>query len=166
MHPTALPRPVFDVKGWTTRSSFQSLSLTDDDEPSGTLMNFILLRPRRLKFVKFLGAGSFGCVYLAADIEQDSCFRPGDSSPSLCTAEDSVLSSDPRLLKYFAVKCINNRLVSRRKRLLEVNTHRAALGHPGVLDLYACVQQDGWTFLVLEYAHDGDMLQCMNNLNP
>ncbi|KAF8604408.1 kinase-like protein [Ceratobasidium sp. AG-I] len=67
--------------------------------------------------------------------------------------------------RYYAVKCINNQVVPYNQRLREVNNHRAVLGHRGVLDLYGCVQQDGWSFFVLEYAEGGDMFRCMLETN-
>lgn len=153
-----------------TTSVWSSDSTSPTDLPSQNpflaLKGYILHHPKRLLFTKFLGAGAFGCVFLAEDLDWVPPPQlKSKKGPRPRTLPLTCQVPHPLSPRYYAVKCLDNQVVPREQRLREVNNHRAVLGHRGILDLYGCVQQDGWSFIVLEYAEDGDMFNCMLEKN-
>ena len=153
-----------------------------EQSPFLALKGYILHRPKRLQFIRFLGAGAFGGVYLAEDLDwvAESVLPPPSAlkkpprcetgsrlppPPPIVTSRSPQPQLRPPSPRYYAVKCIDNRVVPYNQILREVNNHRAVLGHRGVLDLYGCAQQDNWSFFILEYAEGGDMFQCMLETN-
>jgi serine/threonine protein kinase len=92
-----------------------------------------------LQLVSILGYGGYGVVYRAIDTRS--------------------LSSDP---PSFAVKCLiqahmRNSSRQRRLHLQEINLHQLASVHPHVVTLHRVIEEDGCTFIVMDYCPDGDL---------
>ena len=90
-----------------------------------------------LRLVEQLGKGAYGVVYLAEDLA-------------------------PRLYgpTYYAVKCMlrypeGSDLA--RQQYREISYHRAVSGHPNIVGLHAVIEDDLYTFLVLDYCGGGDL---------
>lgn len=67
--------------------------------------------------------------------------------------------------RYYAVKCLDDNVTTREQLQREVHNHLAVQGHRGIIELYAIVHQEGWSFLILEYMEEGDMLRSMAKQN-
>ncbi|KAI0032860.1 kinase-like domain-containing protein, partial [Vararia minispora EC-137] len=92
-----------------------------------------------LQLVSVLGYGGYGVVYRAVD-----------------TRPDSVDASS------YAVKCLihsHTRSSARQRRLhlQEISLHQRVSGHPHVVTLHRVVEEDGYTFIVMDYCPDGDL---------
>jgi len=99
--------------------------------PIGTLID-----GNTLELVEVLGTGGYGVVYRAVEVR----------------------SSHPRS---YAVKCLPGAhdVTSSRRHLhmREIGLHQLASAHPSVITLYRVVRQCNFTFLIMDYAPDGDM---------
>ncbi|KAG8216774.1 serine/threonine protein kinase, negative regulator of sexual conjugation and meiosis [Butyriboletus roseoflavus] len=87
-----------------------------------------------LELVEVLGVGGYGVVYRAVD----------------------------PLMRNYAVKCLITSQVhsSSRQRQLhmrEIALHRLASAHPNVVTLHRIVEEHNYTYLVMDYASDGDL---------
>ncbi|CAE6526096.1 unnamed protein product [Rhizoctonia solani] len=85
------------MPSWLPDMNLSDMSLVEDDLPGIPLDNgYILEGPRRLKFVKFLGAGAFGCVFLAKNLDwvEPGSMSTGDiEEPSLLENQSLHLES-------------------------------------------------------------------------
>ncbi|KAI0322843.1 kinase-like domain-containing protein, partial [Amylostereum chailletii] len=98
--------------------------------PAGTFID-----DGALELVSILGYGGYGIVYRAID------HRTGAS---------------------YAVKCLIHsqmRTTSRQRRLhlQEITLHQLASSHPHVVSLHRVIEEDGYTFIVMDYCPDGDL---------
>ncbi|KAI9567509.1 serine/threonine protein kinase, negative regulator of sexual conjugation and meiosis [Boletus coccyginus] len=87
-----------------------------------------------LELVEVLGVGGYGVVYRAVD----------------------------PLARNYAVKCLISSQVhsgSRQRQLhmREIALHRLASAHPNVVTLHRVVEEHSYTYLVMDYASDGDL---------
>ncbi|KAF9219500.1 kinase-like protein [Gyrodon lividus] len=90
-----------------------------------------------LELVEVLGVGGYGVVYRAVD------------------------TRDP-LARSYAVKCLISSQVhsgSRQRQLhiREIALHRLASAHPNVVTLHRVVEEHSYTYIIMDYASDGDL---------
>lgn len=97
--------------------------------PVGTLID-----DDSLELVEVLGVGGYGVVYRAVD----------------------TYSSRPHS---YAVKCLfqKHSVRHRQAHLREVGLHQAASAHPNVITLHRVVEDDDFTFIIMDYAPDQDL---------
>ncbi|KAF8843910.1 kinase-like protein [Paxillus ammoniavirescens] len=97
-----------------------------------------------LELVEVLGVGGYGVVYRA------------------------VNTRDP-LARSYAVKCLISSQVhsgSRQRQLhiREIALHRLASAHPNVVTLHRVVEEHSYTYIIMDYASDGDLFsQILHN---
>lgn len=107
--------------------------------PIGTLID-----NGTLELTEVLGVGGYGVVYRAIDTRS-------------------------RKPKTYAVKCLiqsQSQQSSRQRQLhlREITLHQLASAHPGVITLHRVVEESNHTYIVMEYAGDGDLFgQILNN---
>ena len=87
-----------------------------------------------IELVSVLGYGGYGVVYRAVDVNHNT----------------------------FAVKCLihsSSRSASRQRRLhlQEITLHELVSAHPHVVTLHRVIEEDGFTFIVMDYCPDGDL---------
>ncbi|CAE7227273.1 unnamed protein product [Rhizoctonia solani] len=171
------------MPSWLPETRLSGLSSLGDDPSSIPLDNgYTLEGPKRLMFIRFLGAGAFGQVFLAEDLDwvDPSSMSAGGAEDSLpdnqsfsytptsivseSNSASPVDSSFPSH-RYYAIKCLDNNTTSREQRQREIRNHLTVQGHEGILKLYATIHNEGWTFLILEYIDGGDMLRSMAKQN-
>ncbi|KAI0920801.1 hypothetical protein AcW1_005025 [Taiwanofungus camphoratus] len=90
-----------------------------------------------LRFLEYLGAGTYGAVYFAYDVA---------SSPD-----------DP---KCYAVKCLLKHPKGsdqHRFQEREIAYHQAASEHPNVVKLHHVIEERHYVYLVLDYCEGGDL---------
>ncbi|EJD53752.1 Pkinase-domain-containing protein, partial [Auricularia subglabra TFB-10046 SS5] len=99
----------------------------------------------RIHLLSIIGAGTYGVVYRALDVESD-ILRP----------------------RYFAVKCQMRAAEPRMKlhQQREIRLHKLASDHPGVVSLHRVVTERGFLFLVLDWCQDGDLFTVLTERNP
>ncbi|KAF7319024.1 Serine/threonine protein kinase [Mycena chlorophos] len=87
-----------------------------------------------LELVEILGVGGYGVVYRAVE----------------------TLSPTPRT---FAVKCLHHSQTARQRQLhiREIALHQLCGSHPNVVTIHRVVEENGLTFIVLDFAPDGDL---------
>ncbi|KAH7910281.1 serine/threonine protein kinase, negative regulator of sexual conjugation and meiosis [Hygrophoropsis aurantiaca] len=110
----------------------QSASTSSPPPPLGTLID-----NDTLELVEVLGVGGYGVVYRAVD------------------------TRDP-LLHSYAVKCLVSSHMqhgSRQRQLhiREIALHRLASVHPNVVTLHRVVEEFNYTYIIMDYASDGDL---------
>lgn len=106
--------------------------------PLGTLID-----GGALELVEVLGVGGYGVVYRAVDTRS----RPPISYAVKSLAHSSTAAHRQRIL-----------------HIREIALHQLASAHPGVVTLHRVVEGYNHTFLVMEYASDGDLFsQILNN---
>ncbi|KAI0650905.1 Pkinase-domain-containing protein [Trametes meyenii] len=94
-----------------------------------------------LRLIKQLGNGAYGVVYLAENL------APSRNSP-----------------QFYAVKCLlkHERGSSLQKQQhREVMHHRALSDHPNVVTLHAVIEEEFYTFLVLDLCEGGDLFNAI-----
>ncbi|OAX42428.1 kinase-like protein [Rhizopogon vinicolor AM-OR11-026] len=97
-----------------------------------------------LELVEVLGVGGYGVVYRAVD------------------TRDPLLSS-------YAVKClisshIHHSARQRQLHIREIALHRLASAHPNVVTLHRVVEEGNYTYIIMDYASDGDLFsQILHN---
>lgn len=94
-----------------------------------------------LRLLQRLGNGAYGVVYLAQD-----------------------LAPRPHGAEYYAVKCVlkherGSALARQQQR--EIAHHRAMSEHPNVVTLHAVVEEEFYTFLVLDLCDGGDLFNAI-----
>ncbi|KAI0052080.1 kinase-like protein, partial [Auriscalpium vulgare] len=92
-----------------------------------------------LELVAVLGYGGYGVVYRAVDT------HPTAGQP-----------------QSYAVKCLlhsttRNAERQRRLHMQEINLHQLASVHPHVVTLHRVIEEEGCTFIVMDYCPDGDL---------
>ncbi|TFY58587.1 hypothetical protein EVG20_g8091 [Dentipellis fragilis] len=92
-----------------------------------------------LELVSILGYGGYGVVYRAIDRTTNSSNPPS-----------------------YAVKCLihaqmRNAARQRRLHIQEITLHQLASVHPHVVTLHRVIEEDGCTFIVMDYCPDGDL---------
>ncbi|KAJ7634858.1 kinase-like domain-containing protein [Roridomyces roridus] len=88
-----------------------------------------------LELVEILGVGGYGVVYRAIEM----------GTPAPC---------------HYAVKCLTHATVTPRQRQLhirEIALHQLASAHPNVVTLHRVVEELHHTFIVMDFAPDGDL---------
>ncbi|RXW22095.1 hypothetical protein EST38_g3768 [Candolleomyces aberdarensis] len=95
--------------------------------PLGTLIH-----DDTIQLVSVLGNGGYGVVFLGVDI------------------------SSKRRRKY-AVKCMSKAKGRRTAHVRELNFHLQVTGHPGVIECYGAVEDDNFTYFIMEYATSNDL---------
>lgn len=83
----------------------------------------------RLQLAAVIGTGGYGVVYQATDTEQH----------------------------LYAVKCLIRKEFQRQSQLQEIALHKLASSHPGVVTLHRIVEDDVYTYMVMDYAPDQDL---------
>ncbi|KAH7923441.1 kinase-like protein [Leucogyrophana mollusca] len=117
----------------------QSASTSPPPPPLGTFID-----NDTLELVEVLGVGGYGVVYRAVD------------------------TRDP-LLHSYAVKCLISSHMqhgSRQRQLhiREIALHRLASAHPNVVTLHRVVEEFNYTYIIMDYASDGDLFsQILHN---
>ena len=104
--------------------------------PVGTLID-----DDSLELVEVLGVGGYGVVYRAVD----------------------TYSSRPQS---YAVKCLFQKQSARHRQahLREVALHQAASAHPNVITLHRVIEDEDYTFIIMDYAPDQDLFtQILHN---
>ena len=107
--------------------------------PLGTLID-----DATLELVEVLGVGGYGVVYRAVDIQSLHC-------------------------KSYAVKCLvrNTAGQTARQRQLhirEITLHQLACSHQNVISLHRVVEEQEYTYLIMDYAYEGDLFsQILHN---
>jgi serine/threonine protein kinase len=97
-----------------------------------------------LELVEVLGVGGYGVVYRA--IDSQSC--------------------NP---KSYAVKCLmqsqtNQSSRQRQLHIREITLHQLASAHPGVVTLHRVIEEYNHTYIIMDYASDGDLFgQILNS---
>ncbi|CAK5274521.1 unnamed protein product [Mycena citricolor] len=91
-----------------------------------------------LELIEVLGVGGYGVVYRAVD------------------------AHSPASSRQFAVKCLLNSqtCATSRKRQLhirEIALHQLSSAHPNVVTLHRVVEDDKYTFIIMDFAPDGDL---------
>ncbi len=87
-----------------------------------------------LELVEVLGVGGYGVVYRAVDVRS------------------------PR--HSYAVKCLLHHQRSYRQRIAhirEIALHQIASAHPNVVTLHRVLEEEDYTYIVMDYASDGDL---------
>ncbi|KAH7886835.1 serine/threonine protein kinase, negative regulator of sexual conjugation and meiosis [Phlebopus sp. FC_14] len=103
-----------------------------------------LIDSHTLELSEVLGIGGYGVVYRAVDIR------------------------DP-LARSYAVKCLISSQIhsgSRQRQLhvREIALHRLASAHPNVVTLHRVVEEHNYTYIIMDYASDGDLFsQILHN---
>ncbi|VDB88758.1 unnamed protein product [Peniophora sp. CBMAI 1063] len=87
-----------------------------------------------IELTSVLGYGGYGVVYRAVDVNHNT----------------------------FAVKCLihsSSRSAQRQRRLhlQEITLHELVSAHPHVVTLHRVIEEDGFTFIVMDYCPDGDL---------
>jgi serine/threonine protein kinase len=85
-----------------------------------------------LQLVSVIGTGGYGAVYKALD--PMSALHP-----------------------YYAVKCLPRSQNHYQSRMREITLHQRVSAHPGVIPLYRVLEEDDFTYLVMDYAPDRDL---------
>jgi serine/threonine protein kinase len=88
-----------------------------------------------LELVEVLGTGGYGVVYRAVEVR----------------------SRKPRS---YALKClpgVHDSDTRRHLHMREVALHQLASAHPSIIRLHRVVRENGFTFLVMDFAPDGDL---------
>lgn len=91
----------------------------------------------RLELLSILGSGAYGVVYLAFDT-----------------------SSSPDQPIWYAVKCLSKKGLDARQSKFqrrEIALHQLVSAHPGIVTLHRVVEEDDWSFVVLDFCPDGDL---------
>ncbi|THH32551.1 hypothetical protein EUX98_g1635 [Antrodiella citrinella] len=107
-----------------------------DEEPAAANLLGCTFDEGRMRFVKLLGTGSGGVVFLATE-------ETGTSSPAS-----------------YAVKCIVKARYGSSKhqsQWREIDNHRAVSSHPNVVTLHRIVEEAHFLFLVMDYCPGGDL---------
>ncbi|KAI0774682.1 Pkinase-domain-containing protein [Trametes elegans] len=94
-----------------------------------------------LRLLEQLGNGAYGVVYRAED-----------------------LAPRPHGARYYAVKCLlrherGSALARQQQR--EIAHHRALSGHPNVVTLHAVIEEEFYTFIVLDLCEGGDLFNAI-----
>ncbi|KAI9509251.1 kinase-like protein [Russula earlei] len=92
-----------------------------------------------LELVSVLGYGGYGVVYRAIDVR-----------------------STVHNTSSYAVKCLlhtptRNAVRQRRLHLQEITLHQLASTHPNVVTLHRVIEEDDYTFIVMDFCPDGDL---------
>lgn len=106
------------------------MSPTFSHPPLGTVID-----RQSLELVEILGTGGYGVVYRAVEVR----------------------SRKPRS---YAVKCLPGVHESGTRwhlHMREVALHRLASAHPSIITLHRVVRENGFAFLVMDFAPDGDL---------
>ncbi|KAI0658646.1 Pkinase-domain-containing protein [Cubamyces menziesii] len=94
-----------------------------------------------LRLLERLGNGAYGVVYLAED-----------------------LAPRPHGAQHYAVKCLlrheRGSLLARQQHR-EIMHHRALSGHPNVVTLHAVIEEEFYTFLVMDLCEGGDLFNAI-----
>lgn len=85
-----------------------------------------------IQLVDILGSGGYGVVFRGVDL------------------------SSKRGRKY-AVKCMSKAKGRRTSHVRELNFHLQVSGHPGVVEMYGAVEDDKFTYFIMEYATSHDL---------
>ncbi|RDB29785.1 Negative regulator of sexual conjugation and meiosis [Hypsizygus marmoreus] len=96
-----------------------------------------------LQLVEVLGVGGYGVVYRAVET---------------CTSKPQS----------FAVKCLLHAQaqssIRRQLHIREIALHQISSAHPGVITLHRVIEDDNYTYIVMDYAPDHDLFtQILNN---
>ncbi|KAG6900289.1 hypothetical protein C0993_000262 [Termitomyces sp. T159_Od127] len=99
-----------------------------------------------LEFVEVLGVGGYGVVYRAVDVT---------------TSERTS----------YAVKCLlhfkdqkDQRPNRRQFHIREIALHQISSAHPGIVTLHRIIEDDEFTYIIMDYAPDHDLFtQILNN---
>ncbi|KAG5723977.1 Negative regulator of sexual conjugation and meiosis [Termitomyces sp. T112] len=96
-----------------------------------------------LEFVEVLGVGGYGVVYKAVDVT---------------TLEHTS----------YAVKCLlhskDHRPNRRKFHIREIALHQISSAHPGIVTLHRIIEDDEYTYIIMDYAPDHDLFtQILNN---
>ncbi|KAF6745389.1 other/RAN protein kinase [Ephemerocybe angulata] len=95
--------------------------------PLGTLIH-----DNTIQLVEVIGSGGYGVVFKAIDVSS-------------------------KRHRSYAVKCMSKAKNRRTSHVRELNFHLQATGHPGVVDIYGAVEDDKFTYFVMEYATSNDL---------
>lgn len=109
------------------------LPLTSAHPPLGTLIH-----DNTIQLVEVLGSGGYGVVFRGVDL------------------------SSKRHRKY-AVKCMSKAKGRRNAHVRELNFHLQVSGHPGVVEMYGAVEDDKFTYFIMEYANSNDLFHQILN---
>ncbi|KAF7316227.1 Serine/threonine protein kinase [Mycena indigotica] len=87
-----------------------------------------------LELVEILGVGGYGVVYRAVDARSTT-------------------------LRNFAVKCLQHLHTPRQRQLhiREIALHQLCSAHPNVVTIHRVIEENNFTFIVLDFAPDGDL---------
>ena len=85
-----------------------------------------------IQLVDILGSGGYGVVFRGVDI------------------------SSKRRRKY-AVKCMSKAKGRRNHHVRELNFHMKVSGHPSIIEMYGAVEDDDYTYFIMEYATSHDL---------
>ncbi|KAG6836330.1 hypothetical protein H0H93_009080 [Arthromyces matolae] len=93
-----------------------------------------------LEFVEVLGVGGYGVVYRAVDV------------------------TTPERTSY-AVKCLLTKNQHRRRiHIREIALHQITSAHPGIVTLHRIIDDDEYTYIIMDYAPDHDLFtQILHN---
>ncbi|KAJ3523826.1 hypothetical protein NMY22_g11268 [Coprinellus aureogranulatus] len=113
--------------------AMSKLPLTSAHPPLGTLIH-----DNTIQLVEILGSGGYGVVFRGVDL------------------------STKRHRKY-AVKCMSKAKGRRSTHVRELNYHLQVSGHPGVVEMYGAVEDDKFTYFIMEYATSHDLFHQILN---
>jgi serine/threonine protein kinase len=95
-----------------------------------------------LQLVEIVGLGGYGVCYRAVEVA-----NPSQSYAVKCLPQSHAHSSRHRQL-----------------HLREIMLHRLASSHPNVVTLHRVLDEDSFTYIIMDFAKDGDLFtQILNN---
>lgn len=115
-----------------------------------------------IELLDILGVGGYGVCYKALDTRVPRCDDiTADYGMKANTTAKNSSSTSPRNI--VAVKCLarwvttSQGLPRLQNHHTEIRLHKLASQHPGVVALHRIIEDTNYTFLVMEFATDGDL---------